>query len=93
MKMNFKRYGKIYSKVILLVDFAVGCLEDGCRGCLGDKLICNVSNFLKEKVFIVCICCCSVAQLCLTLWDPMNYSTAGFLVHHYFLEFAQTRVH
>ena len=22
-------------------------------------------------------CCCSVAQSCLTLWDPMNYSTPG----------------
>ena len=56
------------------------------------KLICIVSTFLKEKVFIVCICC-SVAQSCPTLWDPMNCSTAGFLVLHYFPELAHTHVH
>ena len=34
-----------------------------------------------------------VAQLCLTLCDPMNYSTAGLPVHHKLLEFTQTHVH
>ena len=38
-------------------------------------------------------CCCSVTQLCLTLWDPMDYRTLGFPVLHYLLEFAQTHVH
>ena len=36
---------------------------------------------------------CSVAQLCLTLCDPMDYSTPGFSVFHYLPEFAQTYVH
>ena len=36
---------------------------------------------------------CSVAKLCLTLWNPRDCSTPGFLVLHYLLEFAQTRVH
>ena len=36
---------------------------------------------------------CSVAESCLTLRDPMNYSTPGFPFLHYLLEFAQTRVH
>ena len=37
----------------------------------------------------------SVVQLlsCLTLCDPMNCSTTGFLVHHYLPEFAKTHVH
>ena len=35
----------------------------------------------------------SVAQLCPTLFDPMDCSTAGFPVHHQLLELAQTRVH
>ena len=35
----------------------------------------------------------SVAQLCLTLCDPMDCSTPGFPVHHQLLEFAQTHVH
>ena len=34
----------------------------------------------------------SVAQLCLTLCDPMNRSTPGFPVHHQLLEFTQTHV-
>ena len=38
------------------------------------------------------VCSCSVAQSCLTLWDPMNCSTPGFPVLHYLQEFAQTHV-
>ena len=37
--------------------------------------------------------CCSVAQSCLTLCDPMDHSTPGFPVLHHLLEFAQTHVH
>ena len=35
----------------------------------------------------------SVAQLCLTLCDPMNRSTPGLPVHHKLPEFTQTHVH
>ena len=41
----------------------------------------------------VCCCCCSVARLCLTLCDPMDYSRPGFPVHLRLLELAQTHVH
>ena len=34
-----------------------------------------------------------VAQSCPTLWDPMDYSTPGFPVHHQLLEFTQIHVH
>ena len=37
--------------------------------------------------------CCSVAQSCLTLCDPMDYSTPGFPVFYHLLEVAQTHVH
>ena len=37
--------------------------------------------------------CCSVAQSCLTLCNPMDCSTPGSPVHHYLPEFAQTHVH
>ena len=37
--------------------------------------------------------CCSVAQSCLTLCDPINCSTPVFSVLHYLPEFAQTHVH
>ena len=35
----------------------------------------------------------SVAQSCLTLCDPMDYSMPGLPVHHQLLEFTQTHVH
>ena len=35
----------------------------------------------------------SVAQLCLTLCDPMNPSTPGLPVHHQLPEFTQTHIH
>ena len=35
----------------------------------------------------------SVAQLCPTLWDPMNHSTPGLPVHHKLQEFTQIHVH
>ena len=43
--------------------------------------------------WIFCICCCSVTQSCLTLWDPMDCSMPGFPVLHYLPELAQTHVH
>ena len=38
-------------------------------------------------------CCCSVAQSCLTLCDPMNCSRPGFPFFHHLLELTQTHVH
>ena len=35
----------------------------------------------------------SVPQSCLTLCDPMDYSTPGLPIHHQLLEFTQTHVH
>ena len=37
--------------------------------------------------------CCSVAILCPTLCDPMDFSTPSFPVLHHLPEFAQTHVH
>ena len=38
-------------------------------------------------------CCCSVAQSCPTLCDPMDCSMPGFLVLHHLSELAQTQVY
>ena len=48
-----------------------------------------------KKIFTVSVshCCCLVAQLCPTLWDPMDCSTSGFPVLHHLPELAQTHVH
>ena len=45
------------------------------------------------QIFCLESCCCSVAQLCLTLCDPMDCSMPGFPVLPCLLEFAQTHVH
>ena len=50
----------------------------------------------RRKSFLVSLdskSCSSVAKSCLTLCDPMDCSTPGFLVFHYLPEFAQTHVH
>ena len=45
-------------------------------------------------MYLLCVyCCCSVAQLCLTLCDPMDCRTPGFPVHHQLPEPTQTHVH
>ena len=38
-------------------------------------------------------CCCSAAQSCPTLCNPMDYSTQGLPVPHHLPEFAQVCVH
>ena len=42
---------------------------------------------------ILCVCCCSIAKLCWTVCDPMEYSIPGFLVLQYLQELAQTHGH
>ena len=49
----------------------------------------NLGRILPNPI----VCCCSVAQLCLTLCDPRGCSLPGFRVLHCLLEFGQTRVH
>ena len=46
---------------------------------------------LGEKVAIIQFS--SVAQSCLTLWDPTNHSIPGLPVHYQLPEFIQTHVH
>ena len=48
-----------------------------------------VSTYPSETIVVRC----SVSQSCLTLFDPMDYSTPGFSVLPYLPEFAQTRDH
>ena len=51
-----------------------------------DYLQCN--DMVKCKYQFI-----SVAQLCLTVCDPMNHSMPGILVHHQLPESTQTHVH
>ena len=66
----------------------IKCLLIGCRESLKRKCpeIPRVNEQLTPN-------CCSVAQSCLTLCNPMDCSTPGFSVLHCLLESAQTHVH
>ena len=48
---------------------------------------------LFHSTFIFKVQFSSVAQLCLTLCDPMDCSTLGLPVHHHLPDFTQTYVH
>ena len=63
---------------VVLSGFALHVLRLNCPGDF------NILSFYQFS---------SVAQSCLTLCDPMDYSTLGFLVFHQLLELAQTHVH
>ena len=59
-----------------------------------NKVVGYIINIQKSAALhINTICYHSVAKWCLTLCDPMDCSTPGFLVLHHVLEFAQTPVH
>ena len=61
------------------------------RRCLPMKMKTHTYRRHRSIMFICCYCC-SVTNLCLTLCNPMNFSTPGFPVLHCLLEFAQTHV-
>ena len=62
----------------------------------GSKNSCPTYHFVlyfRSKTKNLSIQFRSVAQSCLTLWDPMNRSTPGLPVHHQLPESTQTPVH
>ena len=73
-----KRY-----KHCLKTTFTTHCVMSS----LSQGIICTINYTIWNMVN-----CCSVTKLCLTLCDLMNWSTPGFPVLWYLLEFAQTRV-
>ena len=52
----------------------------------------SMESFSSTSSFLSLFYCCSVAKSWLTLRDPVNYSTPGFPVFHYFL-YSQTHIH
>ena len=53
----------------------------------------NIKGKVLEALAPMHTCYCSVAKLCLTLWDPTNHSMPGLPVHYQLPEFIQTHVH
>ena len=55
--------------------------------CISRSLVALTQCYFKEA------CCCSIAQSCPTLCDPIDCSTTGHPVHHQLPEFTHTHVH
>ena len=53
----------------------------------------NIHNHINIDFVSAQWICCSVAQSCSALCDPMDCSMPGFFVLHYLLEFAQALMH
>ena len=53
----------------------------------------SILFFFKLPVWSSSVQFSSVTQSCLTLCDPMDYSTPGLPVHHQLLELTQTHIH
>ena len=85
--LTFVKYVLKYSDGILM-------FEDYFQICVFRCIcVCVLYTFILTNDFREYIQFSSVAQLCLTLFDPMNRSTPGLPVHHQLLEFTQTQVH
>ena len=84
------------SQRTLLHSQAIQCIqrtvwEEGCHPTLRQDSL----GHSQAALFSYYTCCVfsSVAESCLTLFDPMNCNTPGLSVHHQLPEFTQTHVH
>ena len=68
-------------------------IESRCDESMLISLFLQLSLYIPLIPLILRICCCSVAQSCLTLCDLMDCSIPGSPVFHLLLELAQTHVH
>ena len=77
----------LYKSSFYFLDLLVLSLNSLCHETRTYSLVSIITN-----PNTICYCC-SVAQLCPTLCDPMDCSTPDFPVLYHLLEFAQTPVH
>ena len=59
-------------------------------GTITPKVHQELTGAFAFQIFLPILSCCSVAQSCPTLCDPMDCSTPGFLVYHQLPGLAQT---
>ena len=61
--------------------------------CVSEEVSKHQKEAMKWAIRKARISISSVAQSCLTLWDPMDCSMPGIPVHHQLPEFTQIQVH
>ena len=84
-----RNYG--YSHVLLLIWRFILLLTHNTS--TSRQISSSSSLCLGPSMYISSVQFSAVTQSCLTLCDPMDCSTIGFLVHHQFPEFTQINVH
>ena len=86
-----------YGKFLLAIYFTYGNVSFhgtlSIHLTLSSPLPMSISLFFMSVSSFSSVQFSSVAQSCLTLWDPMNRSTPGLPVHHQLPEISQTHVH
>ena len=77
----------VFKKNLLKQPFR-GTLSEKGEGEHGQTELAQILVNITQKVS-----CCLVAELCLTLCNPVDCSKPGFPVLHCLLEFAQTHIY
>ena len=85
----FSTEGSTCPHLLHFLHWQVDCLP---LSHLGSPVFYTLSHMILDILHIHC-CGCSVAQSCLTICNPTDYSMPGFPVLHYLLELAQTHAH
>ena len=100
VKISHKVVVKMSAGSVVICKFHWGCricFQDGSliRYWMDASLPCHMDHSLGllECPHDIVVKFSSVAQLCLTLCNPMNRSMPDLPVHHQLLEFTQTHVH
>ena len=91
LSMGFARH-EDWSGLLFLTlgDLPDPGIEPKSLVCIGRQILYHCATWEAQILYTVL---CLVAQLCLTLCNPMDCSTPGFPVHHQLPEFTQTHVH
>ena len=97
MNLDFISSGLLYKFIsILSASYSKHSSDSPCLLHLysNPHLSLHLCLFPRESLrTYISVCCCSAAQSCLTLYDPMDCSTPGFPVPHHLPELAQAHVH
>ena len=89
-------FPSLFILLCLLLPAVASGLSQGPRTLTNNEhllTICWLNRYIHEMECLHSICCCSVAQSCPTICDPMGCSKPGFPVHHHLPELTQTHVH
>ena len=92
LKMSI--YSKLKKQTVVYL-YSRTLLDNGSKQITLQATHLNIGTYCwveRPRKNSVC-CCCSVAQLCLTLCDPMDCSAPCFPVLHHLPEFAQIHDH